>query len=117
MLVNILIINICYHDNFHACKGTRRVLFFTLLAGAPSLGTFPYSINVLPTKRCSFSVTLVWSPYDAFIPLFVQFYTVCLLYSYVFCIRTGQADIKGINAPLCLFSMNLSLARKQMNET
>ena len=28
MFVNILIINICYHDNLHACKGTRRVLFF-----------------------------------------------------------------------------------------
>ena len=28
MFVNILIINICYHDNPHACKGTRRVLFF-----------------------------------------------------------------------------------------
>ena len=63
MFVNILIINICYHDNLRACKGTRRFLFFfTLLAGAPSLGTFTYSINVLPTKRCWFSVTLVWSP-------------------------------------------------------
>ena len=31
--------------------------------------------------------------------LFVQFYTVCLLYSYVFSVRTGQAD-RGINAPL-----------------
>ena len=40
-----------------------KFFFFTLLAGAPSLGKFPYSINVLPTKRCSFSVTLVWSPY------------------------------------------------------
>ena len=63
IFVNILIINIWYRDNLHACKGTRRVLFFALLAGAPSLGTFPYSINVLPTKRCWFSVTLVWSPY------------------------------------------------------
>ena len=24
--------------------------------------------------------------------LFIQFYTVCLLYSYVFSVRTGQAD-------------------------
>ena len=56
----------CYHDNLHACKGTRRVLFFTLLAWAPSLGKIPYSINVLPTKRCSFSDTLVWSPYVYF---------------------------------------------------
>ena len=31
--------------------------------------------------------------------LFVQFYTVCLLYSYVCSVRTGQAD-RGINAPL-----------------
>ena len=54
------VINIkCYHENLHACKGNRRVHFFTLLAGAPSLGKFTYSINVLPTKRCSFSVTLV----------------------------------------------------------
>ena len=63
MFVNILIINICYRDNLDACKGTRRLLFFTLLAGAPSVGTFPYSINALLTKRCWFSVTLVWSPY------------------------------------------------------
>ena len=52
----------CYHDNLHACKGTRRVHFFMLLAGAPSLRKFPYSTNVHPTKRYSFSVTLVWSP-------------------------------------------------------
>ena len=63
MFVNILIINICYHDNLHACEGTEEFFFFTLLAGAPSLGKFPYSINVFPTKRCLFSVTLVWSPY------------------------------------------------------
>ena len=37
--------------------------FFVLLAGAPSLWKFPYLINVLPTKRCSFSITLVWFPY------------------------------------------------------
>ena len=30
--------------------------------------------------------------------LFVQFYTVCLLYSYVFAVRTGKTD-RGINAP------------------
>ena len=30
--------------------------------------------------------------------LLVQFYTVCLLYSYVFSVRTGQAG-RGINAP------------------
>ena len=41
----------------------EEFIFFTLLAGAPSLGKFLYSINVLRTKRCSFSVTLVWSPY------------------------------------------------------
>ena len=28
MFVYILIINICYHDNLYACKGTRRVLLF-----------------------------------------------------------------------------------------
>ena len=33
--------------------------------------------------------------------LFVQFYIVCLLYSYVFSVRTGQAD-RGINAPSML---------------
>ena len=52
MFVNILIINICYHDNLHACKGTRRVIFFMLLAGAPSLRNFPYSINVLIWEDC-----------------------------------------------------------------
>ena len=30
---------------------------------------------------------------------FVHFYTVCLLYSYVFSVRIGQAD-RGMNAPL-----------------
>ena len=63
MFAKILIINICYHDNLHALQRYTKSSFFTLLAGAPSLGKFPYSINVLPTKRCSFSVTLVWSPY------------------------------------------------------
>ena len=33
---------------------------------------------------------------------FVQFYTVCLPYSHVFGVRTGQAD-RGINAPLMVF--------------
>ena len=33
-------------------KVHEEFFFFTLLAGAPPLGTFPYSINVLPTKRC-----------------------------------------------------------------
>ena len=47
-----------------------KISFFTLLAEAPSLGTFPYSINVLPTKRCWFSVTLVWSP-DVYSPWLV----------------------------------------------
>ena len=31
--------------------------------------------------------------------IFVQFYTVCLLYSYAFSVRTGQAG-RGINTPL-----------------
>ena len=48
----------CMHAKVH-----EDFFFFTLLAGAPSLGTFSYSINVLPTKKCWFSVTLVWSPY------------------------------------------------------
>ena len=34
-----------------------------VFAGASFLGKFPYSINALLTKRCSFSVTLVWSTY------------------------------------------------------
>ena len=63
------VINIkCYHDNLHPFNSYKlwlleEYIFITLLAGAPSLGKFPYSINVLPTKRWLFSVTLVWSPY------------------------------------------------------
>ena len=37
----------CMHAKVH-----EDFFLFTLLAGAPSLGKFPYSINVLPTKRC-----------------------------------------------------------------
>ena len=48
----------CMHAKVH-----EEFFCFTLLAGAPSLGKFPYSINVLPTKRCLFLITLVWSPY------------------------------------------------------
>ena len=58
------------HNNLLACKGINREYpkssFFTLLAGAPSLEKFLYSINVLPTKRCLFSDTLVRSSYVYF---------------------------------------------------
>ena len=58
-----------YHDNLHVCKGIWWIHIFTLLSGAPSLVELPYSINELPEKKCSFSVTLVWSPY-AYSPWF-----------------------------------------------
>ena len=59
---------------------TKSYFFFTLLAGATSLGTFPYSINVLSTKRCWFSLTLVSSPY---------------VYSPWLCIRSFQIVCKN----------------------
>ena len=38
----------------------------------PSLGKFPYTIHMLPTKTYLFSVTLIWSPYVYFLFMFIN---------------------------------------------
>ena len=56
MFANILIINICYHDNLHACKGTRRVLFLRYLQERHLLGRSRTQLMYFRQKDADFQL-------------------------------------------------------------